>query len=465
MKKKAHHNGTRFLAPEYAFVAIGLVFGLLLIYANPPFHGNDEDRHFNTSYLISTGQIAPRQEGGQVGGFLPTSVMNIGLAYQVIPYANGAKISKAQVEKMASAPLPPADNTLYKPPYLVNPVPFVPFVVGIWVTKLVDSSPISLLRGARFAGLVSYLAIVFLAVRMIPIHKYVLVAVALSPMPLFQASSVTYDTLCLAIAFLIVAMVLKFAMRESEVSNRELLALVVLTILLRSTKSGYFLVPFFFFVVPQKNIGTKWKSIGIFSCLVGACLVPALTWDAFVSSLHLHGAQVFQNDFYFDISTQLAFYKTRLVELFQYLVLNVLFQGKRWIIGAIGRFGYSYVTLPEWVAFVHGLALIAISILDTSPPRRLLAHQKAIAFCVSAGTVAVIVGGAMLLLTPVGARVIFGVQGRYFLPILPVLLLLNFNSEIRSRFWEKWKALLVPGYAVLVLGYTVSFINGFFWVP
>jgi uncharacterized membrane protein len=452
-----------YLAPEYAFLAIGLVFGLILIYTNPPFQSNDEDRHFYNSYFASTGQITPRQNGDQIGGFLPTNLLEVAKSFQRLRF-DETKLSHGRVNSMAATPLASEDTTFYNNPnYSIPPVPYLPFVVGIWISRAIDSNPISLLHGARFAGLVTFLIGVFIAIRIIPVHKYVLLAVALTPTTLFQASSVTYDTLSTAATFLMFALILSYAMRESELSNKELLLLVLLAVLQRFAKNGYFLIPFMFFLIPQKRIGASWKSIVLFLCLAGIYFLPQITWDSFISSLHLHGGQVFQKDFFFDTGAQFSFYKARPFELVKYLTLNVLAQGKVWIIGAVGRFGYSYVPLSFPVVFLHGLVLLAISVLDSDPDHPLLPIQKAITFCVFAGTAAVIIGG-FFMNSPVGARFIFGLQGRYFIPVIPLLLLLNYNSSFRVEIWDKWKRFLVPAYAALVLVYTVHYLDSYFWI-
>src|SRR5262245_35369643 len=129
-----------YIAPEYAFLAIGLVFGLILIYTNPPFQSNDEDRHFYNSYFASTGQITPRQNGDQIGGFLPTNLLNVTKSFQRLRFDN-TKLSHGRVSSIATTPLAPESTTFYNNPnYSIPPVPYLPFVVGIWISRAIDSN-------------------------------------------------------------------------------------------------------------------------------------------------------------------------------------------------------------------------------------------------------------------------------------------------------------------------------------
>jgi len=343
------------------------------------------------------------------------------------------------------------------------PVPFVPHIAGIKVSRLFDANPVHLLWGARIAGLLTYLALVFVAIRAIPIHKWVLFALALTPMALYQASSVTYDMLCIALSYLMLALIVRFAVREQPVSTGELALFFVVAIFQRYAKEGYFILPFLFFIIPRRNIGSTSKMAVIFLLLCALVLLPRFTWDAYIRSLALTGGTALQNDFVFDGGRQIAFYLQRPGEFLAYLWLNIVSQSKVWISGAVGRFGYAYATLPGAIVFMHGLALIALSVVDSSAAFTFSRRQKIVAAIVGGASLALIVVGFFVVGSPVGAHEIFGIQGRYFLPILPVILLLDYAGRFRYGLPEKWKSLLVPLYCIGLLGFSLAFINDYFY--
>jgi len=452
------------LAPEYLFVAIGLVFGLLFVYASPPWQANDEDRHFYNAYFHATGQNGMRQDGNRVGGDLPANLLQAASSFQGLQFSPTAKLNKSRVEQSALAPLDESRTVFYdNPNHGQDPLAFAPHIAGIWISRFINSNPVHLLWGARIGGLLAYLAIVFAAIRTIPIHKWVLFAIALTPMALYQASSVTYDTLCIALAFLVVALVVRFACRDRPVSTAELVLFFFVAILERYAKEGYFLLPFLFFIVPRKNIGSNAKMVAIFVLICALFFLPRFTWESYLASLGLHGGKALQTDFLFDTGRQLDFYLQRPVEFFSYLWLNILRQSKIWIAGAVGRFGYAYATLPGAVVFVHVLALLGLSLLDSSKVHALSWRQKLVAASVAFGSLALIVVGFFVKGSPVGAHEIFGIQGRYFLPILPVILLLNHVGGFRRGLPEKLKSLCVPLYCACMLGFSLVFINDYFY--
>jgi uncharacterized membrane protein len=167
-------------------------------------------------------------------------------------------------------------------------------------------------------------------------------------------------------------------------------------------------------------------------------------------------------DFLYGSSEQLNVIAADPAAFIKNFFLNFILQGKEWIIGALGRFGYSYLHLNDTVLFIHGLALIAISVLDSSQVVKLTARQRFIIGAIALGTIGLIAGG-LFYDSPVGAHVIFGLQGRYFIPVLPLILLLNLNRLPWGPMWETWKGPVIASYSGSVLAYTVIFIKGHFY--
>jgi uncharacterized membrane protein len=460
---KIHITREHLLAPQTLFVAIGYLFGLCLVFANPPFHSNDEDRHFYDSYFLSTGRVRPLQRDNQIGGYLPYNLYGVTAMFQGIPFDRGARINPVKLRELKAVPLS-QDSTIFydNPSFGNNPIAYVPFAIGIRIAKAVNSNPVHLLWGARIAGLIAFLIIVFFAIRIMPVHKYVLFALALNPMTLFQAASVTYDVLNISLSFLLIALALKYAFQEKQVRTREIALFLFVAVLLGSVKPGYVLMPFLFFIIPVKNIGSLKTSLAVFICLVIVCFLPALTWGGYLSSLHLHGGKALSNDFLIGPAQQWKIVLNDPAAFVINFLKNFIVQGKEWIIGCLGRLGYSYTHLNHTVLFIHGIALIALSTFDSSKTHALSSRQKLLAGTIAIGTIGIIATG-FFFYSPVGAHRIFGLQGRYFIPVLPLLFLLNSSQGSWSAAWDKLKPLIVPLYASAILVYAVIFIRGRFY--
>ena len=85
------------------------------------------------------------------------------------------------------------------------PVPYIPSAIGIRIGRLFGASAFMLVLLARLAELAAFVAIVALAVRRLPTRGWVLAVVALMPVAIFQASTVSADAITNALALLVIA--------------------------------------------------------------------------------------------------------------------------------------------------------------------------------------------------------------------------------------------------------------------
>ncbi|MBI5323853.1 MAG: DUF2142 domain-containing protein, partial [Ignavibacteriae bacterium] len=215
MVKRIEENSVLKVNIEYLFLLLGLVFGVLFVFINPPYQTNDEDRHFYAAYSISTGQINPINKNNMSGTALPKNLVAITQSFQGLPFFQGAKISTDKVKQAAKLPLYEKDTVFYPNPQLVgNPLPYIPQVTGIAIGKIINSNPIWLMRFGRMGGLIAFLLIIFFAIRISPVFKSVFFLYALTPMTLYQGASITYDSLNIATSFLLIALALYYALEK-----------------------------------------------------------------------------------------------------------------------------------------------------------------------------------------------------------------------------------------------------------
>ncbi len=454
---------------EYIFLILGLVFGVLFVFTNPPFQTNDEDRHFYAAYSISEGQFNPVNKDSLSGTPLPKNLVAITQSYQGLPFFQGAKISKEKVNESLSLPLNSSDTTFYPNPQLIgNPLPYLPHVIGMEIGKIIDSNPIWLMRFGRLGGLIAFLLLIFFAIRITPVFKSVFFLYALTPMVLYQGSSITYDTLSMGTSFLLIALALYYALAKEEITYKDLLIFAIISLVHRFAKDGYILIPFMIFLIPPRKIGSKEK-LGIF---YGTFIIyyiilyklPSWTWGSYITGLHLLNPPGGIKDFVYGSATDFG----RLLQTPFLHIKNIfysfLYQRQDWIGGIIGRFGYSYTLLPEFFLIIHGLVLLTVAFLDSNKDMVMKLYQKLLMFIIGFGTIGIIIIG-FYLSSPIGASNIFGLQGRYFIPAIPVVLLVLYNSVFRFRFWKRWGSLLLSLYVIVSLTYTLIFMSDYFYAP
>jgi len=447
---------------QYFFLVIGLFFGMKLVFINPPWQTNDEDRHFYNSWYYANGNFKPESRDKGIGNPMPAKMHEMVQGFQGIRFNETTKISKQTIENLKGVIYDKTDTIFYSNPnYNTNPVGYIPNIIGVKLGEVYKKNPITVLWWSRAFGLFAYLLIVFFAIKITPVYKNVLMLVALAPMSLYQAASVTYDTLCNATTFLLIAFIIKWLSQKEKVSTREIILFCFALAIQVFSKAAYYFIPFLVLIIPSEKFSFSYSKIKLTILLVAILMLPTLTWNAYINSFHFQGGTPLQNDFLFDPSKNLSFHLKNIPGMISDLVSNVLVQGKNWIIGCIGRFGYSYTPLPDAWIFLYVLALFGMASIDHNGSIKLTRMQRGISALLLLASLIAIITGLYLTITPVGARFIFGGQGRYFIPILPLLLFQLFGTIPSNA--KKYLPLITILISILFLYKTVGVINQTFY--
>ena len=447
---------------EYFFLVIGLFFGMKLVFINPPWQTNDEDRHFYNSWYYANGYFKPDSREKGIGNPMPAKMYEQVAGFQGIRFNEKTKIDRQIVENLKDVIYDKTDTIFYSNPnYSTNPIGYIPNIIGVKLGEAYKKNPIIVQWWSRAFGLFAYLLIVFYAIRITPVYKNVLMLIALAPMSLYQSASVTYDTLCNATTFLIMAFIIKWLLQKEKVSSREIILFCIALAIQVFSKAGYYFIPFLFLIIPSEKFSFSYPKIKLAILLVAILMLPTLTWNVYVNSFHFKGGKPLQSDFLFSPSQNLAFHLKNIPGMISDLVSNVLIQGKSWIIGCIGRFGYSYTPLPDGWIFMYALVLFGMASIDHNGTIKLTRMQRGISALLLLASLAAIITGLYLTITPVGARFIFGGQGRYFIPILPLLLFQLFGTIPNNA--KKYLPLITILISILFLYKTVGFIDETFY--
>ena len=460
-KKLTSFNQYAFLQYHFLFLIIGLFFGLKLVFVNPPWQTNDEDRHFYNAYAISQGYLSPQVENGRIGHPMPTSLNETVRSFQGIPFANGNQVSKQRIHSSEDQPLN-AEKTSFcdNPSAGILPFPYIPAAIMIKIGAVFKSSPVWLGWWGRIGSLLAYLCIIFIAIKNIPHFKSILMVIALSPMALYQGASVSYDVLNLAFLFLLFSLVIKYYYQETPVTLRQVLVFSLVALAHRCSKDGYFMVYFTLFAININKFESKKVYFLAGLLLLIASFLPSYLWNSYLGTLYLPGGK-FQTDFSFNAALTMKYHLHNPVHAVSLVFQNIFNQGKLWINGSIGRFGYSYTLLPDWIILLQLLAYISF-VLFEKPAKILSLKFRTMFLGFALVNFFALIGAGLFVISPVGANFIFGFQGRYFTPLLPFLFLGLFYFPI---FTDREKILkwIVPVYCILVLFYTTNFLDSKFF--
>ncbi|MGD0783359.1 MAG: DUF2142 domain-containing protein, partial [Candidatus Aminicenantales bacterium] len=156
-----------------AFAALAPLFGLLYVFATPPFQSPDEPQHFYRAYQVSELGVIGRKTAGEAapraGGLLPRSLKRVAdLALDDVPHNIGRYVDPAAVKAALAVPLAPGDREFLEFPtdVLYSPIPYAPQAAAIALGRLFQAPPLVLLYLARVFNLAVWILLVGAALRL-----------------------------------------------------------------------------------------------------------------------------------------------------------------------------------------------------------------------------------------------------------------------------------------------------------
>lgn len=318
---------------------------------------------------------------------------------------------------------------------------YFPQVIGLTLGRILRLSPMISLMLAKIAGLFFYIVLCFMAIRMTPILKKGFAVAALLPMNLYQASGITYDAVITPVAYLSIAIIFKG--RQQKLSRKEIIIFFILSIILGSCKGGIYIpiLLLMIFALGNSKIEKRKK--------MKVCLT---SWGLSAGALMLTYCKNFSDFFYTYESTgateQVVQEATETVENVNasvyslgYLFTNPYQFTKLFITTMIERIDYYIGSLignrmawtdytTNWI-IIAGFIVVLVLIIawdESEGAREPNSIERLITggllFCELVGIHAI-----MLVETKIGDAIISGVQGRYFLAFIPIIMFMLTGSS------------------------------------
>lgn len=414
-RESAPEAGNR--SPVKYFLTASGVFGLLLAVFMPPFQAADEGAHFFKAYQVSEWNLRTK--------LVPPSLYQVRDRFDRLPFFPDRKTSVGEILAARHVPLNP--HEMGSAPVLsYSPVPYLPSAAGILVGRILGLSPLYLLYIGRICALLAYMALVAMAIRWMPAQKWLLALFALMPMCMAQAAAVTADTVTLAIAYLFFAYTLRLSQENGTLRIRQWLGLTALLALISLTKPVYCVFAFLFLLIPPARVGSLPKYwVGFLTLLVlsGATAKGWIEINQKLLTYEVLGSKGGQ---------QLALILEQPTSFLRILGTTVARYGTDYLEQMIGRLGWLDTALPGNFRFFYGILLVGVAVFGWTRHVALSWLARMSALATGGGGALLIAVSLFLTWTPIGSPAIEGIQGRYFLPLLPPLLLMLYPSR---NFW------------------------------
>ncbi|HEX9163648.1 MAG TPA: DUF2142 domain-containing protein [Thermoanaerobaculia bacterium] len=388
------------MTAQRLFIIIGLCAAMLFTFATPPFQVPDEVGHFWRAVTIARGAILPRIERAGGVAQLEQGLSTIVFVFWVAPPTPNYKVTWPRFRTSWYVRLEPEHRATVTFPAGYTPVAYLPQIAAALLTRIIPARPVITFYLGRLFNALAYIALVAFAIRITPVLQWLFAAAALLPMALFLAASWSPDAMTIAASFVFTAALLRAPRTPREVALTAALGACV-----GLCKPGYVLIALLAFAVATMRGAAR--AIIIAATAAGFALAM---WNASRSYAPV------RPDAHVDPPAQIDCLRNNPARFAEALAHELRVNGVDYTRQMVGRLGMLDVPLPGPVIWAEALVLLACAWTSSVSVR-----VRAVAAMISIATIGGIALASYIGWTPPCATNIDGLQGRYLLPIAPVM--------------------------------------------
>lgn len=456
---------------KVAFVII-ICFGLMSAFVVPIVDISDELEHLTRAEITSQGVIFPHWEGGANN---LTRLYNHSDEGQYSTKLNtdvGFRTSQSHMFFLNNR-----EHTVFDTPHDTDKInkstildgsafeqnPFygyLPQAIGVFLAKLFDMNVIWMLWLGRVFNLIFYAFLIALAVRIAPVMKVPLLAVACIPLSIYQAASVSIDSMIIGLGILTIAYFI-YLYKSESLETKHVAIFCALSLVLGLCKLPYLAFVFLILLVPRKNFKDEkvlwYMLLGIFIVALAGVL-----WSSYSEPSLMHSWRSKLN--YMDPGLQAEYLLNHPLRILTFMRMIFTYTLGITVNGLFNFFGagnpnhysdhYTLITVFLWI-------FLAITLIFY--PNKAKFNSKArigallILLMVYVGTCFI----QLLTWASVGQTNI-GVSARYFLPLFALLpIIVPFEIKPLERFrdsYDRYAMVFIIGFmATLILAFATKY--------
>jgi uncharacterized membrane protein len=405
----------------YLFLVVPII--MFQVFFTPPFQTPDSPNNFDRAYQVSNGLLIGRKLNSVSGGYLNNNIISTESVFGYIPFHYNHKItsnvlSKADLYRwnnngkrqytFSSFP-----NTSVYPPFA-----YLPQACAIGIGRLLD---LSILHTYRLALLFVSLCAIFITYKALSLNSRItpaIFAAASLPMVTCLYAAMEADALLISIGFLLAAfMASKISDNEYHSSNIIYVSLMILFLALQKPPYiGLILLLFAPGLIVSNSYGFM-KRLG-FSIAITAIVAEWIVYAKSTAWINIDPSHK-------SLLLHLVYIITHPVTFITIFLRTIDSQSLIYYHQLVGVLGWLDAPLPGKYYLIAAAAFFVAAALSSAKLK--LTDWMFLLLSVSSSAIMVFIA-LYADWSPVKSTIIQGVQGRYFLPLLPLSFMLLYPA-------------------------------------
>jgi uncharacterized membrane protein len=443
------------------FIALSIIFGSLLVVIVPPFQVPDEPAHFFRAYAISEFRIFEMERDGHYGDFLPLSLkVLVEDASDNVPFHPENKVNIRKIISLFGMRLERSQRTFLSfPNASVNPpLAYLPQSLGILAGRVLNLPPLALMYLGRILNLIFWIACISAALQLTPSGKWPLFLIALMPMTLYQAASLSADAPAQALCFLFIAAVLKKSFPSGNPGRKSLAIIYLLAAFILMCKPVYFPLLLVFLIIPRREFSSNRNYLLNTTGYFAFCGLILSIWAALLIHTSFQGMAVSPMPGW----RGLADWFRNAPAVFSATIRQDLIGRIEEFVGVLGWLDTHFS--PLFIGS-YWLALIAASVFHEESKQSLGFRRRVLLLITAFAGVLTILVVFLFLAVHFGYRTtgelrpLRGIQGRYFIPFSLVFFIGLQGYGLSKIAAQKIEKVLIS-FSLFALIFTVIIVAG-----
>ncbi len=396
-----------FLIPFQLFIFTFLV---------PPFQKPDEQAHFEQSLIISKGFVSCNKKSGNTipiekkyVDFIKTPYLDLlthgkgKLPVQIFLkdlFSNKQNSQKINfnIDHLCSFPI----------------ISYLPQAFILTVSSILNLNPIiSLYVGRLFMSILGYLWFLYLYKKITKNYKLILLFTFTLPMTLHQISSFSYDVIHIMLGLTFFVLIINYRLIKKLRAFHYFKLFFVLFLFLLSKKIGYEAFVLFLFLIPFETRPMVFSSLILVIFLAISKLNGIFDLQASLMSSTINPLR------------QVSFLLSDPTNIVSVLAVTTIQRFGFYLQSLIGIFGWLEYGLDKLSYLLYGIFFMYVIISTNLVGKHILSKKKNILLFVALFISYIFIHIlALVFNTEQNTVIAHGVQGRYFIPFVPFIILL-----------------------------------------
>ncbi|MBR5520523.1 MAG: DUF2142 domain-containing protein [Oscillospiraceae bacterium] len=421
----------------------------------PVYSAPDEETHYNTAYNLSNKWLGIENDLYRVVAKRQCDTKSVFTDYHtsVFTYRYMMNHFSDSADDAYAIVYEECDYLFgYKLPYMLS-------AAGITLGRITGMGGVATAFMARFMNILVFCVMMTAAWCLAPFAKMGFIALAMLPITIHVGTSVSYDSFIIAFGFATTAMCLHCMFSKEKLSNYKLIALAVLCVLSAPLKSAYLLIPAFILGIPNDRFSTKKTALiykvivlvlsfghfgyynlsmvrsvlGLTAPVVEVAPVIEETVTAAAAAIESTIPVVAVPEVVptFTIGYMLAHPGVLLKMVINTFFTYFTYYFETMIGGRLGYLHLAEIEINPMILIGFAVAVLFGFIANKEELPVLNIWQRLLALAIFGGTLGILVAGCITW-TPMDYDYIWGFQGRYLLPVLPLALLAGQTKNISA---------------------------------